>query len=147
MLELELTETILMDASRDHSDIVARLRKIGVTIAIDDFGTGFSSLDYLRRFPADRIKIAQSFVQNLESMPCDAIIVKATIGLAHELGIPTITEGVETREQLDLLRSWGCREIQGFYYSQPLGLKDVTLLLAHGGLLRPKADLATQRAI
>jgi EAL domain-containing protein (putative c-di-GMP-specific phosphodiesterase class I) len=130
-----------MEASRDHSDIVARLRSLGVTIAIDDFGTGFSSLDYLRRFPADRLKIAQDFVRHLVTTPSDAIIVKATIGLARELGIPTITEGVETREQLELLRSWGCREIQGFYYSRPLALEDVTLLLASGGLLRPKSDL------
>jgi len=140
LLELELTETILMDVSRDHSDIVARLRKIGVTIAIDDFGAGFSSLDYLRRFPADHIKIAQNFVRNLETAPSDAIIVKATIGLARELGIPTITEGVETRKQFELLKSWGCREVQGFYFSKPLAVDDVTRMLGSGNALLPGAD-------
>jgi len=137
LLELELTETILMEASREHSDIVGRLRKIGVTIAIDDFGTGYSSLNYLRRFPADRIKIAQEFVQNLEPGSSDAIIVKATIGLARELGIPTITEGVETREQLELIRGWGCGEVQGYYFSKPLAVEDATLVLANGGNLSP----------
>jgi diguanylate cyclase (GGDEF)-like protein len=137
LLELELTETILMETFREHSDIVERLRKLGVTIAIDDFGTGYSSLDYLRRFPADRIKIAQDFVRHLETTPSDAIIVKATIGLARELGIPIITEGVETREQLELVKGWGCGEVQGFYFSKPLAVEDVSRVLGSGGFLSP----------
>jgi len=137
LLELELTETVLMNASREHGDIILRLRRLGVTIAIDDFGTGYSSLDYLRRYPADRIKIAQNFVQHLESVPGDVSIVKATIGLAHELGINVIAEGVETREQLELLENWGCNEVQGFYFARPLAEQDVTLLLRNGGILQP----------
>jgi EAL domain-containing protein (putative c-di-GMP-specific phosphodiesterase class I) len=137
LLELELTESVLMNASREHGDIILRLRRLGVTIAIDDFGTGYSSLDYLRRYPADRIKIAQNFVQRLESVPGDVSIVKATIGLAHELGINVIAEGVETREQLELLKNWGCKEVQGFYYAKPLAEEDVTILLRNGGILQP----------
>ena len=140
LLELELTETVLMSASREHGDIILRLRELGVTIAIDDFGTGYSSLDYLRRFPADRIKIAQNFVQHLESMPSDVSIVRATISLARELGINVIAEGVETREQLELLKEWGCKEAQGFYYAKPLAEKDATLLLRNGGILQPGTD-------
>jgi diguanylate cyclase (GGDEF)-like protein/PAS domain S-box-containing protein len=140
LLELELTESVLMNASREHNDIILRLRRIGVTIAIDDFGTGYSSLDYLRRFPADRIKIAQTFVRHLKTMPGDVAIVRATIGLAHEMGIMVIAEGVETVEQYDLLKGWGCAEVQGFYFSEPLTGEDVTLLLRAGGVLQPRAD-------
>jgi diguanylate cyclase (GGDEF)-like protein/PAS domain S-box-containing protein len=139
-LELELTETVLMSARGVHSDIISRLRHLGVTIAIDDFGTGYSSLDYLRRFPADRIKIAQSFVQHLETMPGDASIVKATIGLARELGVRVVAEGVQTREQLELLKGWGCCEVQGFYFAQPLTAEDVTLLLREGGTIQPSGS-------
>jgi len=140
LLELELTETVLMNATREHSEILTRLRHVGVTIAIDDFGTGYSSLDYLRRFPVDRIKIAQNFVRHLETMPGNASIVKATIGLAHELGIKVIAEGVETREQLELLKGWGCSEVQGFYLAKPLTAGDITDLLLNGGILLPKGD-------
>ena len=140
LLELELTETVLMEASREHNDILLRLRQAGVTIAIDDFGTGYSSLDYLRQFPADRIKIAQNFVRHLETMPGNAAIVKATIGLARELGIAVIAEGVESEEQLTLLKSWGCGEAQGFYFAQPLTTEDVTPLLRQGKLLPPQTS-------
>jgi EAL domain-containing protein (putative c-di-GMP-specific phosphodiesterase class I) len=137
LLELELTETVLMNATRERGEIFAHLRQVGVTIALDDFGTGYSSLDYLRRFPTDRIKIAQDFVRHMETAPGDASIVKATIGLAHELGIMVIAEGVETREQLELLREWGCSEAQGFYFAKPLAPEEVALLLHGGGILQP----------
>ena len=119
-LELELTETVLMDASREHSDLLRRLRQTGVTVAIDDFGTGYSSLEYLKRFSTNRIKIAQNFVTKLETTPGDAAIVRATIALAHELNIDIIAEGVETYAQLALLKSWGCGEIQGYLFAKPL---------------------------
>jgi diguanylate cyclase (GGDEF)-like protein/PAS domain S-box-containing protein len=128
MLELELTETVLMDATRRNSDILQRLRHRGVRIAIDDFGTGYSSLDYLRRLPVDRIKIAQAFVTDLVSNPSSASIVRAALGLARELGLGVIAEGVETKEQLELLRSWGCREAQGFYFSKPRPPQEITEL-------------------
>jgi len=142
LLELELTETILMNASREHSDLVPRFHRVGVTIAIDDFGTGYSSLEYLRRFPVDRIKIAQVFVLHLETIRGDVAIVKAIIGLARELGIKVIAEGVETREQLELLKGWGCAEAQGFYFARPLAAEDVTNLLSQGRLLEPQNRLA-----
>ncbi len=119
-IELELTETVLMEASREQRGVLFRLRDLGVRLAIDDFGTGYSSLDYLHRFPADRIKIAQAFVSNIGSAPHSAAIVKATIGLARELGIAFIAEGVETEEQLDLLGRWGCHEVQGYYFARPM---------------------------
>ena len=141
LLELELTETVLMNASLEHRNIVLRLRQTGVTIAIDDFGTGYSSLDYLRLFPADRIKIDQSFVRHLGTTPGDATIVKAILGLAHGLGIAVIAEGVETIEQLDLLNSWGCLEVQGFYFARPMAVKDVTILLRKGSIVQPNDPL------
>jgi EAL domain-containing protein (putative c-di-GMP-specific phosphodiesterase class I) len=130
-LELELTETVLMSATRDHNDVLQRLRGRGVRIAIDDFGVGYSSLDYLRRFPVDRIKVAQEFVGRVASEPGSAAIVRAAIGLARELGVTLVAEGVETREQLDLLKEWGCREAQGFYFAEPLTADFLKPLLAH----------------
>jgi diguanylate cyclase (GGDEF)-like protein len=135
LLELELTETALMEASREHGEVLARLRQLGITIAIDDFGTGYSSLDYLSRFPVDRIKIAQNFVRNLETTPRNAAIVKATLGLAHELSITVLAEGVETKKQLELLKGWGCGEAQGFYFAKPLAEKQVTAMLRSSRIL------------
>ena len=142
LLELELTETALMDASREHGETLTRLHQSGITIAIDDFGTGYSSLDYLRRFPVDRIKIAQIFVKHLATMPGDATIVKATLGLARALGMSAIAEGVETQEQLALLKEWGCNEIQGFYFAKPLSADEITHLMREGGILKPRVASA-----
>jgi diguanylate cyclase (GGDEF)-like protein/PAS domain S-box-containing protein len=137
MLELELTETVLMDATRRNSDIVQRLRDHGVRIAIDDFGTGYSSLEYLRRLSVDRIKIAQAFVTDLDAEASSGAIVRAALGLARELGLGVIAEGVETKAQLELLRSWGCREVQGFYFAEPRPAQEITKLLRQGCILRP----------
>jgi EAL domain-containing protein (putative c-di-GMP-specific phosphodiesterase class I) len=145
LLEIELTESVLMDVSVEHSQALARLRARGVTIAIDDFGTGYSSLGYLRRFPVDRIKIARDFLKDLTTIPGQAAIAKATIGLARDLGIAVIAEGVERREQVDALRGWGCNEIQGFYFSKPLCLQDATRALRNGSVLPPGA-VRTSRA-
>jgi diguanylate cyclase (GGDEF)-like protein len=132
LLELELTESVLMAASLEHGDFLERLRLRGVTVAIDDFGTGHSSLEYLRRFPSNRIKIARSFVTNLDNTPGDAAIVRATIGLARELEIDVIAEGVETQEQCDLLKKWGCGEVQGFHFARPLPTDGAANLLRAG---------------
>jgi EAL domain-containing protein (putative c-di-GMP-specific phosphodiesterase class I) len=139
-LELELTETVLMKASSEHGDVLRRLTGTGLRMAIDDFGTGYSSLAYLREFPADRIKIAQTFVTNLGAAGGDAAIVKATIGLASELGICVIAEGVEKQEQFDLLKAWGCEEIQGYYFARPMPPDDVTDLLKSNRNLLPAAE-------
>jgi diguanylate cyclase (GGDEF)-like protein/PAS domain S-box-containing protein len=129
-LEIELTETVLMSAG-EHHETLARLRERGVRLAIDEFGTGYSSLDYLRRFPADRIKIAQSFIRQL-AQPGNAAVVKATIGLARELGMALIAEGIETRRDAELLQAWGCAAAQGFYFAQPLLSADLEPLLRAG---------------
>jgi EAL domain-containing protein (putative c-di-GMP-specific phosphodiesterase class I) len=129
MLELELTETVLMDASRRHAETLQRLRDRGVRIAIDDFGMGYSSLDYLRCFPVDRIKIAQNFIADLEQGQGDRAIVRAALGLARELGLGVIAEGIEAVGQVALLRSWGCREGQGFYFARPEPAAQMTEML------------------
>jgi diguanylate cyclase (GGDEF)-like protein len=131
LLELELTEGVLKDARAEHGEFLQRLRLIGVTVAIDDFGTAHSSLEYLRRFPGNRIKIARNFVTNLYT-PGDAAIVRATIGLARELEIDVIAEGVETQEQCDLLKQWGCGEVQGFHFDKPLPAEEAEGLLRAG---------------
>jgi diguanylate cyclase (GGDEF)-like protein/PAS domain S-box-containing protein len=131
-LELELTETALMEATRDHSAVLGRLRGRGIRLSIDDFGTGYSSLDYLRRFPADRIKIAQSFVSGMTRYPENAAIVKAALGLTRELGLGVIAEGVECAEERDLLREWGCPQAQGNLFAEPLAVEAVRLVLQQG---------------
>ncbi|HLY51777.1 MAG TPA: EAL domain-containing protein, partial [Steroidobacteraceae bacterium] len=130
-LEIELTETVLMGTGTAPHAVLAALRALGIRFAIDDFGTGYSSLDYLRRFPADRLKIARNFVDQLERAG-NAAVVKATIGLARELGMAVIAEGVETERQLDLLAAWGCSEGQGFYFARPMTSEQLEPLLRAG---------------
>ena len=137
-LELEITETALMDVSREHNDALLQLRKAGHRIAIDDFGTGYSSLGYLSRFPVDRIKIAQTFIADLTSSSSNATIVRAAIALAHELKLDVVVEGVETAEQLGQLRSWGCRKVQGHYFSKALLPGELAPLLRSGRICRPR---------
>jgi EAL domain-containing protein (putative c-di-GMP-specific phosphodiesterase class I) len=145
-LELELTESVLMGVSREHNDVLQRLRQRGIRLAIDDFGTGYSSLNYLRRFPADRIKIAQDFVSQIVDEPGSAAIVRATLGLARELGISVVAEGVESEEQLALLRSWGCREAQGFHFARPLTPAELVPLLRKGKIDPSRPKLARTAA-
>ena len=119
-LEIEVTESVVMkDAARAISTLYA-LRDLGVALAIDDFGTGYSSLSYLKRFPIDRLKIDKSFVEGLPDVADDAAISMAIIAMAHSLRLSVIAEGVETEAQLAFLRSHGCDEIQGYYFSKPL---------------------------
>jgi diguanylate cyclase (GGDEF)-like protein/PAS domain S-box-containing protein len=139
-LELELTEGVLMDASRDHNDVLLRLRENGYRIAIDDFGSGYSSLDYLRRYPVDRIKIAQSFIADIGVKVGSDAIVRAALGLAHELSIEVVVEGVETARQLELLTSWGGRIVQGYYFARPLPVPEVTALLRAGKIAPAQTD-------
>lgn len=135
MLELELTESVLMEVTREHNDVLLRLRASGIKLAIDDFGNGYSSLDYLSRFPVDHIKIAQNFILGLPTKPRNAAIVRAAIHLAHELGLLVVVEGVETAEELAIIKSWGCRLIQGFYFSGPLPVAAITTLLRAGTIV------------
>ncbi len=119
-LELELTETIPMEDPAAAIDITTRLHQSGIKLSIDDFGTGYSSLSYLKRLNIHKLKIDQSFVRDIATDPEDEEIVRAIIGLAKSLKMRTIAEGVETVEQIEILRAQGCDEIQGFYYSKPL---------------------------
>jgi EAL domain-containing protein (putative c-di-GMP-specific phosphodiesterase class I)/CheY-like chemotaxis protein len=128
-LELQLTERVFMEASQEHHDVLQKLRKTGLRITFDDFGSGYSSLEYLGRFPVDRVKIAKTFVQDLASGSGNATIIKAAIGLAQDIGLDVILEGVETTEQLELVRSWSGREVQGYRVSRPLPAGEVDAVL------------------
>ena len=141
-LELELTESVLMQASSEHNDVLLRFRKKGHCIAIDDFGSGYSSLDYLRRYPVDRIKIDQSFIKDIGKASGSDAIVRAALALARELGIETVVEGVETAEQLALLRAWGARIVQGYYFARPLPAAEVASLLRVGRIFPVGAEPA-----
>ncbi len=131
-VELELTETVLMEASEKHSDTFESLRKTGLRIAIDDFGTGYSSLKYLTIFPVNRLKIAQELVFRVTDDVRNATVVKAAIRLAHELGIAVIAEGVETEAQAQFLLAAGCENAQGYHYSRPVDAEAAAALLRQG---------------
>ena len=120
LLELEVTETTLMNDMGKAAATLAVLRDMGLKIALDDFGTGYSSLNYLKRFRINTLKIDQTFVRDIARNTEGAAIASVIITLGHSLGLTVVAEGVETREQLDILRAAGCDEIQGYYYSEPL---------------------------
>ena len=120
LLELEITEGVLMQNIETTVTALARLKTMGIRLAIDDFGTGYSSLSYLRRFPIDVLKIDQSFIRGLSNDNNDAALVSAIISLGRSLNLTIIAEGVETLEQLDFLKSHQCEEGQGYYFSKPV---------------------------
>lgn len=130
LLDLEVTESINVKNIPNLLDTLQGLRDLGCHIAIDDFGTGQSSLDYIKRFPADRIKIDQTFVRNIGVDPDDEAIVRATIGMAHNLGRKVVAEGVEIEQHLDFLRAEGCEELQGYLFCRPLPAASFENLLA-----------------
>jgi EAL domain-containing protein (putative c-di-GMP-specific phosphodiesterase class I) len=117
-LELEITESLLM--SEDALGLLLELKKLGISLSIDDFGTGYSSLSYLRRLPIDKLKIDQSFVRDIPNDASAISIARAIILLSQSLGFSVIAEGVETKEQLEVLQALGCDEIQGYYFSKPV---------------------------
>ena len=118
-LQFELTESLLMQEPEAAARTLRGLRESGVKLSVDDFGTGYSSLAYLKRFPLDSLKIDRTFIRDITTDPEDAAITLAIIGLAHNLNVKVVAEGVETREQLELLRKNGCDEIQGYLFSMP----------------------------
>ncbi|MGB7298215.1 MAG: EAL domain-containing protein [Burkholderiaceae bacterium] len=127
LLELELTESVLIDDAQAQLKLLHELKSLGVVLSIDDFGTGYSSLSYLKRFPIDALKIDQTFVRDLLTDSDDVAIVKAAIGLAHSLRLRVIAEGVETQAQHDILSHYGCDEVQGYLHSKPLPLDALVL--------------------
>ena len=126
-LELEITETFLMQDTASTGLVLRELKEIGIRLALDDFGTGFSSLSYLKRFPIDTLKIDRSFVRDLTSDPDDASIVTAVIHLGKELHMQVVAEGVETSEQCAFLKRWKCPEAQGFYFGEGLPPEDLVV--------------------
>jgi PAS domain S-box-containing protein/diguanylate cyclase (GGDEF)-like protein len=129
LLELELTESASMEDPQKTFEILRELKDMGVRLAIDDFGTGYSNLNYLKRFPVDRLKLDQSFVRDLTSDPDDLSISRAVIAMAHGLRLDVIAEGVETEGQLALLAQNGCDEIQGYLFSRPVPAADCARML------------------
>jgi diguanylate cyclase (GGDEF)-like protein/PAS domain S-box-containing protein len=130
LLELELTESILIQNAENVLASIKRLKLLGVKISIDDFGTGYSSLSYLKRFDVDKLKIDQSFIRDLATDPDDAAIVRAIIQMAHSLNLRTIAEGVESMEMLEQLRKFQCDEAQGYYFARPLPAQEMGAFLA-----------------
>jgi EAL domain-containing protein (putative c-di-GMP-specific phosphodiesterase class I) len=119
-MELELTESMLMDDPDQTLNTLQQLKQLGVHLSLDDFGTGYSSFGYLSRFPIDALKIDQSFVRNIASEKESALIAVSIIDLAHNMGLRVVAEGIETQEQLEYLFARGCDEMQGFLFSRPL---------------------------
>ena len=129
-LELEITETVLLEKSDRNIHTLENLRSLGVSISMDDFGTGFSSLSYLRTFPLDKLKIDKSFVESLSSDRRSFGIVSAIAGLGQTFGLKTVAEGVETDTQFQIVAKEGCTEVQGFYYARPMAAEEIPHFIA-----------------
>ena len=129
-LEIEITKSVMLQDPDAAFAVLTRLHDLGIRIALDDFGTGYSSLSNLRKFPFDRIKIDRSFVADLSEANVDAIaVVRSVAQLGVSLGMATTAEGVETKDQLDLVRSEGCTDVQGYYLSRPIPASEIARLL------------------
>jgi diguanylate cyclase (GGDEF)-like protein/PAS domain S-box-containing protein len=132
-LKLELTESVVIDDIKDAIHKMNALRKIGLRFSMDDFGTGYSSLAYLTQLPLDQLKIDQSFIHNIGIRPADSVIVQTIIGMAHNLGVDVIAEGVETEAQRAFLEQHGCLSCQGYLFSKPVPIEEFELLLTRSG--------------
>jgi EAL domain-containing protein (putative c-di-GMP-specific phosphodiesterase class I) len=134
-LELEITESVLLQENRAVLGALHQFRKLGVRICMDDFGTGYSSLSYLRSFPFDKIKIDRSFIRELGKESDCSVIIRAVMRLGSSLGMITTAEGVETEQQLDILRSDGCMQAQGYLFSRPKPASEIPAMLQQ---IRPR---------
>ena len=132
MLELELTENVLMDDSANHASTLDKIMKMGVKISIDDFGTGYSSFRYLKTFPIDTLKIDRSFIQDLPHNSHNASLVSSMINMGHSLGLTVLAEGVETEAQVQFLKDHACDRAQGFYFAKPQSLDSLLPVLKAG---------------
>ncbi len=122
-LHLEVTETALITASATLSDELQQLSRLGVRIGLDDFGTGYSSLSLLQKFPVHLVKIDRSFVEPVLADPSARAIVKAVLSMCRDMALPTVAEGIENRDQLELLRELGCSHGQGYLFGRPIPLR------------------------
>ncbi len=134
-LDLEITESVVMADAEEAIKKMHKLKELGVKFSVDDFGTGYSSLSYMKHMPIDMLKIDRSFVLDIMANDDDRSIITAIITMAHSLGIEVIAEGVEERDQLDLLLSLGCDKLQGYYFSKPVSAAENTEKLASGACL------------
>ena len=138
-LEIEITESVLMEDTEASIAMLARLRQHGVRIAMDDFGTGYSSLSYLQKFPFDKIKIDQSFVRDSGTSSNSQAIIRAILGLANTFGMSTTAEGIETEEQMHSLSASGCSEFQGYLFSKPMRVSEIANFLKRDEKAQPRA--------
>jgi EAL domain-containing protein (putative c-di-GMP-specific phosphodiesterase class I) len=134
-LEIELTENVIISSVIAIRTATA-LKKLGVIISVDDFGTGYSSLSYLKKLPLDRLKIDGSFIKQIQSESDDEVIIRAIIGVANNLNLEVLAEGVETKTQLDFLKSQKCNEIQGYYFSKPLKVQEMESVLKNPSIIK-----------
>ncbi|MBI3284831.1 MAG: EAL domain-containing protein [Burkholderiales bacterium] len=148
-LELEVTESMLMESPENTIAILRVLKEIGVKVALDDFGTGYSSFSYLSRFPIDTLKIDQSFVRNIVSEPDAAMIAVSIIDLAHRMHLKVVAEGVETEAQLAYLRTRHCDEMQGYYFARPMPAADFHAMLKEEKCLpqAPEREMQLERTL
>ena len=131
LLELEITESVMIKNPTNCINTIKKLKKLGVRIACDDFGTGYCALNYLKYFPLDTIKIDKSFIDGITNNPVDLAIIRAIILLAKQLNINVVAEGVECNEQINLLKEIGCEIIQGYYYSKPVQSDKIDSILGN----------------
>ena len=129
-IELELTESLVMDNPKKIISMLNVLKNIGLRLSVDDFGTGYSSLSYLSQFPLDALKIDKSFIHKMKNGKKNLALVQSIIAIAHSLNLEVIAEGVETSEQLDSLKMMGCENAQGYHFSPPLPANEASLLLS-----------------
>jgi EAL domain-containing protein (putative c-di-GMP-specific phosphodiesterase class I) len=142
-LELEITEDVIKNVAK-ASETLKKLKEIGVKISLDDFGTGYSSLSYLKKLPIDTLKIDKSFVTDLTMSEREVALTTAVINMGHNLKLQVLAEGVETKEQLTLLKDYKCDVVQGFYYSRPVNPETFEKLLKEGWLIEKEINNSVQ---